>query len=217
MVWGRIGAGFLAGALLFGCGRDWDGFQLVDDLAGGGQAGWQPSGGSGTGGGAGVGGLPGGGGTGDAGGGGGGGWSTDSVCQTQCANKLSEAVHVTLWACNGELCRIETCDSGWADCDNALGSGCEVHTDADTSHCGGCTWACNETHDLSSSCSGGKCSHTCDADRHDCNGPRAGNEDDGCESDPKTDPSNCGGCGGLCSCQDGYQSYCNNGSCGCYY
>lgn len=86
----------------------------------------------------------------------------------------------------------ERCNEFDDDCDGMTDEGFDTQTDR--ANCGACgnvctggnaTWACNA----------GRCEViACDAGFLDCNGSAA----DGCESNPDTDPSNCGGCGTEC-------------------
>ena len=40
--------------------------------------------------------------------------------------------------CNGGVCGMGACESGWADCDHDPTNGCEAHPVDDVNHCGGC-------------------------------------------------------------------------------
>ncbi|MBI4703057.1 MAG: hypothetical protein HY744_18225 [Deltaproteobacteria bacterium] len=219
-------AAFASGVVLAGCVRDWDEFQLAGGVPGSGGQGTSTFWDAGSGGTDAGGASGGGGGSGPVGDAGTGGWSTESACQPMCANKFGGAVHVALWACSGSLCKIETCEPGWTDCDNAPASGCEVHTDEDPHDCGGCGWACKTANSAVQICKGATCVHTCAADFGDCNGPLPGNADDACETNFKTSAAHCAGCGKACPlpnpndcccsavCSDGGCSVTNCNCCG---
>ncbi|MEM9191408.1 MAG: MopE-related protein [Myxococcota bacterium] len=109
-----------------------------------------------------------------------------------------------------------TCDPGFGDCDGNQGNGCETNIfGSDLTHCGGCGQSCSGPNAVSI-CNAGGCEiASCTLGYEDCDGDPV----NGCESDPATDPSNCGGgCGPMADCFDnGTQNVnstlCNAGSC----
>jgi hypothetical protein len=100
------------------------------------------------------------------------------------------------------------CQAPHADCDNNPANGCEVDTDTDPQHCGGCAIACAFPN-ANVGCAGGKCTLTsCVNGFSDCNK----NPTDGCEAALATDPKNCGACGNVCP-MGGNGASCMNGVC----
>ena len=95
--------------------------------------------------------------------------------------------------CSGGECAVDTCDTGWGDCDPGV-DGCETDIDETVEHCGACDDPCPAVLHGSGLCSGGECAvDTCDTGWGDCD-PGV----DGCETDVTADADNCGGCGTLC-------------------
>ena len=131
-------------------------------------------------------------------------------------------------ACVTGACAVSTCEAGRADCDRVAVNGCEVSTLTDVNHCGACGGACNLPN-ATATCAGGRCAvGMCNAGYADCDGNAA----NGCETDTRSDPSHCGGCGmrcapangrGVCSgsrctlvaCDTGYADCNSNGADGC--
>ncbi|MSP60529.1 MAG: hypothetical protein EXR72_09350 [Myxococcales bacterium] len=98
-------------------------------------------------------------------------------------------------ACLNGMCTVAACTAPFADCDMDPANGCEANLDTNTMHCSKCGMKCVMANSLPI-CTKGVCSFTaCNPGFHDCNG----DPNDGCESDPKVDPKNCGGCGKKCS------------------
>jgi len=56
---------------------------------------------------------------------------------------------------------IGGCETGWANCDDDLGNGCEVDVQTDTAHCGQCTAPCT-VENGTASCVAGICTIDCD-------------------------------------------------------
>jgi len=108
--------------------------------------------------------------------------------------------------CSSGQCAI-TCASGFGDCDQQVGTGCEVDLSNSAVNCGGCGVACTNDHG-GVSCSGGKCSPSCGTGFADCDG----NPANGCETAKSTDVNNCGGCGNLCNLANATAA-CTNGTC----
>lgn len=107
-------------------------------------------------------------------------------------------------ACRAGICVTGQCSTGFGDCNNNLGDGCEVNLKSDMDHCGRCDTPCDVAHG-SGACAAGKCLVTgCDAGFSNCNNlPK-----DGCEIDLVTDDQNCGACGNVCPA-----GHCVRGSC----
>jgi hypothetical protein len=96
-----------------------------------------------------------------------------------------------------------SCAAGFADCDGDPQNGCEVETDTDELHCGGCGVACHADGPrvTAAACVAGACRLTCQFAPvyGDCDG----DPDNGCEIDLFHDADNCGTCGMRCTrCAD---------------
>jgi hypothetical protein len=105
---------------------------------------------------------------------------------------------------------VDSCESGWEDCDEAEGNGCETETAVDLENCGGCDIACPERVNAARTCAVGLCGYACSTGYLDCDGGAA----DGCEVDPAMDVANCGGCGVGCTMPAHGTAGCASGSCG---
>jgi len=95
--------------------------------------------------------------------------------------------------CQAEQCAVAACNVGYADCNKQVLDGCEVNTEGNHEHCGGCGKACS----ASEVCLAGSCASNCGT-LTNCSGS--------CVS-TATDPQHCGSCGSPCaaaqSCQAG--------------
>ncbi len=109
---------------------------------------------------------------------------------------------VLRWCVQAELARI-----GFADCDgNKTSNGCEINTNTDTAHCGGCSnKVCSSANIATTSCNGGLCNGSCSPGYTDCNNNKLS---DGCETHTATDPSNCGTCNTACKYLECVNSAC---------
>lgn len=123
-----------------------------------------------------------------------------------CGNACSLAHAVN--ECVGQVCKIKSCDSGWANCDGNEANGCETNIGTDPGHCGGCNQACNSTNGIPA-CSGGKCAIACTGSYLNCDG----NLGNGCETNKNTSVSHCGACKGACTLANA-NPVCSGGSCG---
>ncbi len=56
----------------------------------------------------------------------------------------------------------------WDDCNGFTVDGCEVNTNNDIAHCGGCFEPCTPPTHSQATCSGGECGFRCDDDYHAC-------------------------------------------------
>ena len=97
--------------------------------------------------------------------------------------------------CVGGACVVASCDAGFADCDGAVGDGCEVDTRVDASRCGACGNACRAGANAAAVCAGGLCGLQCAAGFADCNRFTS----DGCEVNVATSARHCGACGNACA------------------
>ena len=102
-------------------------------------------------------------------------------------------------------CAVDTCETGYGDCDDDYATGCEVNTETDKFHCGDCTssdprpgsgQSCQALADTASlrvasaTCGDGECEIVCDAGYADCDG----NPANGCEINLTSNTARCGGC-----------------------
>ncbi|HEX7601475.1 MAG TPA: hypothetical protein VF316_07720, partial [Polyangiaceae bacterium] len=133
--------------------------------------------------------------------------ATDVLSCGSCGNICAVANGTS--ACAGGVCKIQSCNAGFSDCDGAYPDGCEYADPgfaSDPLNCGGCGISCSFPN-ASGSCIGGACAlGACNAGHSDCDKLPA----DGCEyadSGFASDPLNCGGCGKKCAngfvCQAG--------------
>jgi len=103
-----------------------------------------------------------------------------------------------------------TCDSGYGNCDDACGNGCETDLNT-TATCGACDIQCTvpDGSHASAVCDDGTCSYTCWADWDSCDNI----DDNGCEAHLPTDVANCGGCDIICNPPTNAQAVCENNAC----
>jgi hypothetical protein len=121
-----------------------------------------------------------------------------------CGKKCPTPANATP-ACVASNCAIGMCSGGFADCDKALGNGCEIDLTSDTNHCGDCGKVCTYTN-AAPKCTNRVCSMgACNPDYADCNKL----DSDGCEINIKTDAKNCGMCGKTCAAGE----ICAGGTC----
>lgn len=108
-----------------------------------------------------------------------------------------------------KLCVETECPAPYTTCPGVPGV-CTTNLDKDPLHCGSCDNECppwNSDINGSFFCTQGRCQLICDVGTNDCNGF----VDDGCESNLRIDPNNCGACGVQCAAGDP----CFEGQCGC--
>ena len=101
-------------------------------------------------------------------------------------------------ACSAGACIIQACLPGFGDCNGDPLDGCETNVRDNVDNCGACGQPCKDNHALGRSCSQGLCVPTCESGWRNCNGPHAGDQDDGCERDVYTLTS-CGDCDAACA------------------
>jgi hypothetical protein len=83
--------------------------------------------------------------------------------------------------------------AGFAECNGAEADGCEADLRTSAMHCGACGRSCaTGTGTTSNPCRLGVCAPVCASGFGDCDG----NLNNGCEANFRTDPRNCGACGG---------------------
>jgi hypothetical protein len=128
------------------------------------------------------------------------------ACGTACSANNIATVTCTAGVCDG------TCNPGFADCDmNEQTNGCEVKTQgSDIMNCGGCGTICS-ANNVTATCTAGVCDGMCTAGFADCD---MNLQSDGCEvATQGSDPSNCGGCGVVCSGNHVTAATCSAGAC----
>jgi hypothetical protein len=110
--------------------------------------------------------------------------------------------------CVGGDCVFNTCEQGFADCDNDPSNGCEVELATDLDHCGTCNNACDLDH-ATATCTNGTCQiETCDTNYGDCDQDDA----NGCEINILTNINHCGDCPTACDFANANQ-VCLGGTC----
>lgn len=108
-------------------------------------------------------------------------------------------------ACSPEgQCFVASCLDSFDDCNRQASDGCEVNTDLDPMHCGGCNAPPCEVDGAFPACANGQCAiRKCQAGFKDCNRESY----DGCERAVFEDAENCGDCDIQCdaglACHDG--------------
>jgi len=112
-------------------------------------------------------------------------------------------------ACSGGASTVDTCLSGWGDCDDTPANGCETNLRDDLQNCGECANVCalaNAT-DL---CVDAHCAiAACATGFADCDHSAV----NGCETATATDPANCGACGTVCPAPDAGTASCAASTC----
>ena len=108
--------------------------------------------------------------------------------------------------CSTGTCAIDTCNTGFANCDGDASNGCETGTNSN-SNCGGCNVTCAQAN-ATTTCGSGTCQRvSCNAGYGDCDG----NPSNGCETQLNS-LTHCGACGNTCSLANGTQT-CDTGVC----
>ena len=123
--------------------------------------------------------------------------SNCTACHDACTAPTSASA-----MCNATTGCAWSCNIGYADCDTIPGNGCEVSTNTDPMHCGGCTVSdvCHVSGvNIRATCVGGDCVPTCDSGFADCNNDRTMAGSDGCEINTQTSLANCGSCDNPCT------------------
>lgn len=106
-------------------------------------------------------------------------------------------------------CGIYECQPNFANCDNNVTNGCELRTDFDTSNCGNCNRTCQLPNAIPQ-CVNSQCTiGICQNNFRDCDQ----NPENGCETNIKTNVTNCGECNNTCDLKPHAQPGCLNGNC----
>jgi hypothetical protein len=97
--------------------------------------------------------------------------------------------------CTASACAVATCNAGYGNCDANAANGCETNTVTDVGNCGACGTRCAFAN-AATSCTGSVCAlGACNAGFGNCDG----NPANGCETDLRTSPANCGACSNRCA------------------
>ncbi len=130
-------------------------------------------------------------------------------CSGSCSNTLTDTNNCGL--CGNVCAQGIPCVNGTCGCPEgqAACNGACTNTMADTGNCGGCGNVCNSGPNSTGVCQSGSCQLSCSPGYRDCDG----NPNDGCETNTKSDPNNCGACNFVCAVNHGTPS-CANGLCG---
>jgi len=111
--------------------------------------------------------------------------------------------------CNNGACNVASCTAPFLDCNTTPGDGCEINSNTNSLHCGGCNQACALTNAVSSCNGSGSCRvDACNGAFRDCNLLPV----DGCEIDSNSSLAHCGGCNRACNFA-GATETCNTGVC----
>lgn len=125
------------------------------------------------------------------------------------ARRFLDAAADTRDADASTLDRIEVCpSSSFADCDGVAANGCEVRVWTDVMNCSRCGLRCVAGDNAEPRCAAGVCSSVCIVGFANCDGDNA----NGCETDLRNDPRNCGACDTVCATTSTI-SHCSGGRC----
>ena len=95
--------------------------------------------------------------------------------------------------CSGDLCDLDECDPGFADCSSGVTDGCETNLSSNPLNCGACGNDCTTQGPTWIVCKAGECKQSnCPVGEADCD------LDEVCETNIQTDVNNCGLCGIPC-------------------
>ena len=125
-----------------------------------------------------------------------------------CGNVCAAANGIA--GCAAGECTVESCDTGWDDCDLLASNGCEIATAVDLANCGSCANVCPARPNADETCDLGVCGFTCLTGFEDCDTL----VDTGCEVDTMTNVSNCSSCGNVCAVPANATPGCAGGVCG---
>jgi len=107
--------------------------------------------------------------------------------------------------CGAGACTVQTCATGFGDCNGTASDGCETNLLTSSASCGACGRACTLAN-ATAACGAGACAITaCATGFFNCNGTAS----DGCEVNLQADNNNCGACGRTCAAGQ----VCSSGAC----
>jgi hypothetical protein len=130
------------------------------------------------------------------------------------ANNCGSCGHICTAAngtpvCTNGLCGVQSCNAGYANCDNDPSNGCEVDLATDVNNCNSCGTVCGGVPNGTPGCSNSTCGvGSCNVGWGNCNGLSG----DGCEMNVFTNLSNCGTCSHACSTNN-CSPACTSGAC----
>jgi hypothetical protein len=126
------------------------------------------------------------------------------ACATKCSAVLPNAAGL----CTKGKCTIGFCSPGYTDCNKTNDDGCEVNTQSDPAHCGGCDSPCPTLPNSTFACTSGACTiASCTIGYIDCDKM----DSTGCECGYPHAVAQCVGGGTTCgfvSCATGFAN-CN--------
>jgi hypothetical protein len=128
------------------------------------------------------------------------------ACGEDCAVEQGDGT------CENATCAVVSCETGFANCDEAEGdggfaNGCETDTRSDAAHCGGCRNEC-EIPNAIAACVDSNCVISdCQNNFADCTAAA------GCETDTSSSVQHCGSCTGTCSNAGATRVSCTAGKC----
>jgi len=121
-------------------------------------------------------------------------------CGSSCSRSNASAT------CSTGSCRIQSCNSGWGNCDGDDNNGCEQRLTTLT-HCGGCGVSCSRTN-ATATCATESCRiASCNGNWGNCDGT----DSNGCETDLRITHDHCSACSNNC----GSNSTCMSSACVC--
>lgn len=116
-------------------------------------------------------------------------FATDDNNCGRCGTSCDDLPNTEQTVCESGVCTIESCATGYGNCDGSLANGCETDTQNSVAHCGTCGNTCSSINGAPY-CAAGTCNISCRANFGDCT------PSPGCETN-LTDQANCGGCGNI--------------------
>ena len=129
-----------------------------------------------------------------------------------CGNNCDGLDNVQSTHCTAGSCVIDSCDSGYGNCDTSVNNGCETNTTTSTDNCGACGNDCdNLSNTQDTHCSASTCViDNCTTPYSNCDGIAS----NGCEANTNTNPLHCGTCGNNCNTLPHVDTVgCSSGSC----